>query len=65
MAPKRESDRLLERLRTLVHDSRRANGASSIEVQARIREIEHLKAELAGVVKRTAATTTSGREVCE
>jgi hypothetical protein len=63
MAPKRESDRLLEGLRTLVHEGRLANGTSSIELQARTREIERLKAELADVVKRTAATTTSGREV--
>jgi hypothetical protein len=54
MPPTRESDRLLERLRTLVHDSRRSNGASRIELQARTREIERLKAELADVVKRTA-----------
>jgi hypothetical protein len=56
MPPTRESDRLLERLRTLVHDNRRSNGASRIELQARRREIERLKAELADVVKRTAAS---------
>jgi hypothetical protein len=56
MPPKRESDRLLERLRTLVQDNRRAIGASSVELDARSREIERLKAELAEVVKRTAAT---------
>jgi hypothetical protein len=56
MPPKRESDRLLERLRVLVHDSRRGNGASSIELQACSREMERLKAELADVVERTAAT---------
>jgi hypothetical protein len=32
-------------------DSRRGSGASSTELEARSREIEHLKAELAGVVK--------------
>jgi len=56
MPPKRESDRLLERLRMLVQDSRRGVRASSIELQAGSREIERLKAELAEVVKRTAAT---------
>jgi hypothetical protein len=56
--PRRESDHLLERLRTLVQESRRG----SIELGARSHEIEHVRAELADVVKRTAATTTSGRE---
>jgi ATP-dependent protease ClpP protease subunit len=56
MPPKRESDRLLERLRMLVHDSRRGNGASSTELERRSREIERLRAELADVVKQTAAT---------
>jgi hypothetical protein len=63
MPPRRETDRLLERLRTLVHDGRRVSGASSIELEARSREIERLKAELADVVRRTATATTSGREV--
>jgi hypothetical protein len=58
MPPRRESDRLLERLRTLVHDSRRGG----IDLAGHSHEIEHLKVELADVVKRTAATTTSGRE---
>jgi HD superfamily phosphodiesterase len=40
----------------LVRDSRRGNGASSTELEARSREIERLKAELADVLKRTAAT---------
>jgi hypothetical protein len=56
MPPKRESDRLLERLRTLVHDSRRGVGASSLELEERSREMERLKGELADAVKRTAAT---------
>jgi hypothetical protein len=56
MPPKRESDRLLERLRTLVHESRRGRGANSVELEARNREIEGLKAQLADGVKRTAAT---------
>jgi len=63
MALRRESDQLLERLRTLVRDRRRENDARRIELKARNREIEHLKTELAGVAKRPAAMTTSGREV--
>jgi hypothetical protein len=35
MPPKRESDRLLARLRTLVDESRRGRGANSVELKAR------------------------------
>lgn len=63
MPPKRESDHLLERLRTVVRNTRRGSSASSIELEARSREIEHLKSERAEVVRRTAGTTTSSREV--
>lgn len=56
MPPTRESDRLLQRIRTLVQDDRRPNGPNSFALEARRREIERLKTELADVVKRTAAT---------
>lgn len=56
MPPSRETDRLLQRIRTLVHDSRRDNGANDVELEARSREIERLKVQLAEVVKRSATT---------
>ena len=49
----RETDRLLQRIRALVRDRRRAD-ASAAEREARTREIERLKAQLAEIVKRTA-----------
>lgn len=45
----------MQRIRTLVHDSRRDDGANRIELEARRREIDRLKAQLAELVKRTAA----------
>jgi len=62
MPPKRESDRLLERLRTLVHD--RGRGDARTKPESRSRETEHHRAE-PGDVKRTAATTTISPEVRE
>jgi hypothetical protein len=56
MPPNRETDRVLQRLRTLVHDSRHSTGANRLEREARGREIERLKSELAAAVKQTATT---------
>jgi hypothetical protein len=56
LPPTRETDRLLRRIRTLVHESRADYGANDVELEARRREIERLKAELADIVKHTAAT---------
>jgi hypothetical protein len=52
--PPRGADRLLQRIRTLVQDGTRHDGASPIELEARRQEIERLKARLAELVKRTA-----------
>lgn len=52
--PRREADRLLQQIRTLVREDRRGDGASRIELEARAQEIERLKTQLAEVVKRTA-----------
>ena len=52
--PRREADRLLQRIRTLVREDRRCDGARSIELEERAQEIERLKTQLAEVVKRTA-----------
>jgi len=54
MTPTREADRLLRRIRALVHDSRRTT-TSRLEREACSREIERLKSELAAVVKETVA----------
>jgi len=54
MAPTREADRLLRRIRTLVHDSQRTT-TTRLEREACSREIERLKSELATVVKETVA----------
>ena len=52
--PGREADRLLQRIRALVREGRRGDGASRIELEARAQEIEQLKTQLAEVVRRTA-----------
>ena len=52
--PRREADRLLQRIRTLVREDRRCDRARSIELEERAQEIERLKTQLAEVVKRTA-----------
>ena len=51
----RTADRLLQRIRMLVRESRSDNGANGVELEEREREIERLKEQLAEVVKRTAA----------
>lgn len=48
----RESDRLLARIRTLVQQTDRGDGADGATVRAQRREIEHLKLQLAEIVKR-------------
>jgi hypothetical protein len=53
LSPRRESDQLLQRIRTLVRESGRDDGRSGIELEAQRREIDRLKAELADVVKQT------------
>jgi hypothetical protein len=57
MPPPRETDRLLQRIRTLVQESPSHNRADGIEPEKRRREIERLKTELAELVKQTAGTT--------
>jgi hypothetical protein len=59
MAPKRastparrETDRLLQRIRELVGQTDRGDGASGATVRAQKREIEELKSRLAEVVMR-------------
>jgi hypothetical protein len=54
--PAREADRLLQRIRTLVRESSRDNGANRIDLEGRLQEIERLKARLAELVKQTAGT---------
>jgi hypothetical protein len=56
MPPPRDTDRLLQRIRTLVRESRTEKSANGTELEARRREIERPKAELAELVKQTAAT---------
>jgi hypothetical protein len=63
--PRRESDRLLERLRTLVRDGRNTSGVSSVAPEARRPEIERFKAKAADVAQRTTALTSNDREVRE
>jgi hypothetical protein len=48
----RETDRLLERIRTLVRQTDRGDGAGAATLRAQQREIERLKSQLAEVVKR-------------
>ena len=49
---RRETDRLLQRIRTLVQQTDRGDGVSGATVRAQQREIEHLKSQLAETVKR-------------
>ena len=51
-SPRRETDRLLQRIRTLVQQTDRGDGVSRATVSAQKREIEHLKSQLAEIVKR-------------
>jgi hypothetical protein len=51
--PRRESDQLLQRIRSLVRDSERVDGRDGVELEAQRREIDRLKSELAEAVKRT------------
>jgi hypothetical protein len=51
--PRRESDQLLQRIRSLVRDTGRVDGRDGVELEARRREIDRLKSELAEAVKRT------------
>jgi flagellin-like hook-associated protein FlgL len=53
LSPRRESDQLLQRIRTLVRESERDNGRSGVELEAQRREIDRLKSELADLVKQT------------
>jgi hypothetical protein len=55
---RRETDRLLERIRTLVERTNRGDGARGAIVRAQQREIECLKSQLAEIVKRN----PTGRE---
>jgi hypothetical protein len=48
----RETDRLLGRIRTLVHQSDRGDGADRASLRAQKREIEELKSQLAEVIER-------------
>jgi hypothetical protein len=51
--PRRESDQLLQRIRSLVRESERVDGRDGVELEAQRREIDRLKSELAEAVKRT------------
>jgi hypothetical protein len=51
-SPRRETDRLLQRIRTLVQQTDRGGAVSGATVSAQKREIEHLKSQLAEIVKR-------------
>jgi hypothetical protein len=48
----RKTDRLLHRIRTLVQETDRADGAGKAIVRGQKREIEQLKSQLAEIVKR-------------
>ena len=54
---RRESDRLLQRIRALVRKSERDDGRNSVELDAQTREIDRLKSELAELVKRNERQT--------
>jgi polyhydroxyalkanoate synthesis regulator phasin len=54
MTASADADRLMQQIRELVADTRRADVDRRHELQARGREIERLKAQLAEIVKRTA-----------
>jgi hypothetical protein len=47
-----ETDRLLQRIRALVQQTDRGNGADGATVRAQKRQIEQLKSQLAEIVKR-------------
>ena len=48
----RDSDRLLQRIRTLVQQSNGGDGSDGATVRAHRREIEQLQSQLAELVKR-------------
>jgi hypothetical protein len=65
MAPKhsstsgmRETDRLLQRIRALVQQTSHRDGSDGPTVRAQKREIEHLKSQLAEMVKRNPTGTS-------
>jgi hypothetical protein len=51
-SPRRETDRLLQRIRTLVRETARGDGSNGATLRAQKREIEQLKSQLAEIVKR-------------
>jgi hypothetical protein len=57
----RESDRLLHRIRTLVRQTDRGLGSDGATLRAQRREIEHLKFQLAEIVKRNPTGLDDGR----
>ena len=58
----RESDRLLQRIRTLVRQTARDDGAGAASLQAQRRELEGLKSEFAESVKRDMTGGDNGLE---